>query len=64
VLMSAISIAGVQQIELKANILDLTPEAGKKDPDWLTTKEAALKRQNGAEVDGPVVAEEFEVKDD
>jgi hypothetical protein len=53
-----------QQIELKANILDLIREAGKKDPDWLTTKEAALKRQHGAEVDGPVVAEEFEVKDD
>jgi hypothetical protein len=64
VLMSAMSIAGVQQIELKANILDLIREAGKKDPDWLTTKEAALKRQNGEEVDGPVVAEEFEVKDD
>jgi hypothetical protein len=28
----------------------------------LKTKEAALKRENG--VDGPVVAEEFEVKDD
>jgi hypothetical protein len=61
VLMSAISIAGAQQIELKANILDLIREAGKKDPDWLSTKGAALKRQNG--VDGPVVAEEFEVKD-
>jgi hypothetical protein len=46
VLMSAMSIAGAQQIELKANILDLIREAGEKDPDWSTIKEAALKRQN------------------
>jgi hypothetical protein len=63
VLMSAMSIAGVQQTELKANVLDLIRKAGKKDPDWLKTKEAALKRQDGVEVVGTVVAEEFEVKD-
>jgi hypothetical protein len=61
VLMSAMSIAGVQQTELKANILELIREAGKRDADWQATMEAALKRQNGDSEAN--VAEEFEVKD-
>jgi hypothetical protein len=61
VILSSPSITSAQ-VELSTNLLDLIREAGKKDPDLMATRDAALKRQNGdSEVN---VAEEFEVKDD
>jgi hypothetical protein len=54
IVLSSASIASTQ-VELSTNFLDLIREAGRKDPDWLATRDAILKKDE-------TMADEFEVK--